>query len=111
MRQQSGFLEHCRCRPLDVLESRLASERGELLAHDAIAQLWFVAEREERLAAACARTRPRDSEHIVDRHERALATTWWPRERAVMAYVAAELRERDEDLRRVRDERPVPGIA
>ena len=76
----------------------------ELLARDLVAQLGLVAEREERLAAARGGTGARDREHLLLGHERALAAPGRPRERAVAADVAAERRQRDEDLRRVRDE-------
>src|SRR5207245_489803 len=54
---------------------------------------------------------PCDVDDFVDRHERTLTATRRARERAVVADVAAELRQRNEDLRRVRDERPVSGLA
>ena len=105
VRQQPRLLEHRLARRAEVLERRRAAELGELLARGAVAQLGLVAEREERLAAARRRARPRDREHLVDRHVRALAAPRRLRERAVVADVAAELRQRDEDLRAVGDER------
>ena len=106
VRQQARLLEHEPRAALEVLERRLAAERAQLLARDLVAQLRLVAEREERLVAAGRRARARDREHLLLGHERALAASRRPRERAVAAHVAAERRERDEDLRRVRDERP-----
>ena len=78
----------------------------ELLARDLVAQLGLVAEREERLAATGRGAGARDREHLVLGQVRALAAARRPRERAVAADVAAERRQRDEDLRRVGDERP-----
>ena len=89
----------------EVLDRRLAAERGELLAGDAVAPLRLVAEREQRLAAAGRGARARDLEHLVRRQVRPLAAARRPRERAVVADVPAELRQRDEDLRRVGDDR------
>ena len=88
----------------EVLERRRAAERRKLLARGAVAQLGLVAEGEQRLAAARGRARARDLQHLVDRQVRALAAPRRRRERAVVADVAAELRQRDEHLRRVRDE-------
>ena len=49
---------------------RRAAERRQLVARRAVAQLRLVAEREQRLAAAGPLARPRDLEHLVDRHVR-----------------------------------------
>ena len=111
VREQPGLVEDEPRAALEVLERRLAAERAQLLARDLVAQLGLVAEREERLAAAGRRARARDREHLVLGHERALAAARRARERAVAADVAAERRQRDEDLRRVRDERPAPQRA
>ncbi len=85
------------------------AERGELLARRAVAQLGLVAEREEGLAAAGLLARAREREHLVDRQVGPLAAARRPRERAVVADVAAELRQRDEDLRAVGHERSRAG--
>ena len=106
VRQQSRLLEHEPGAALEVLERRLAAERSELLARDLVAQLGLVAEREERFVAAGRRAGARDREHLVLGHECPLAAARWARERAVAANVTAQRRERDEDLRRVGDERP-----
>ena len=107
VREQAGLVENGLGRPRQVLERRLAAQLGKLLPGDPVAQLRLVAEREERLVAAGRRARPRDRQHLVDRHEGALAAPRRPGERAVVADVPAELRQRDEHLRRVGDERPV----
>jgi len=108
MRQQTRLLEHPPRAAPEVLERRLAAELGELLARDPIARLRAVAEGEERLGAARLRARPRDGQHLVLGEVRALAAPRRPRKGAVAADVAAERRQRDEDLRRVGDERPDP---
>ena len=96
--------------PLQVLDRRRAPERCELLARRPVAELGLVPEREERLVAAGLGALARDGEHLVGAHVGALAAARGLRERAVVADVAAELRQRDEDLRRVGDE-PVHGKA
>ena len=80
-------------------------ERRELLARGPVAPLRLVAEREQRLLAARlgARARDRRAPRPAVRYARS-PRFGGRRERAVVADVAAELRQRDEDLRRVRDE-------
>ena len=104
VRQEPGLGEHELGHARQVLDRRLAAERGQLLARGAVAELGLVAEREERLVAAGLGACARDREHLVGRHERALAAPRRLRERAVVADVAAELRQRDEDLRGVGDD-------
>src|SRR5437899_1187080 len=105
-----GFLEDGRGSAGEVLERRLAAERGELLARDAVAELGLVAEREERLVAAGSGAGAGDRQHLVEREVGTLAPPRGPGEGAVVADVAAERRERDEDLGRVRDEGAVPVL-
>jgi hypothetical protein len=108
VRQQAGVVQdETRC-PLQVLERRVAAELGQLFARDAIAQLRLVPEREQRLVATRLGSRSRDVEHLLFRQERPLPAPRRPSERAVAADVAAQLRQRDENLRRVRDECAVP---
>ena len=108
VRQQPRLLEHEPRAPLEVLERRLTTERPELLARDLVAQLRLVAEREERFVAAGGRTGARDREHLVLGHESPLAALRRARECAIPADVAAQGRKRDEDLRRVCDQRAGP---
>ncbi len=113
VRKQPGLLQDEASAALEVLESRLAAERAELLARGLVAELGLVAEREERLAAAGGSASARDLQHLFLGHERPLAAPRRACERAVAADVAAERRQRDEDLRRVGDERPAtqsPGL-
>ena len=111
MRQETRLLEHGPRCSLEILERRRAPQPGELLTRRAVAQLRLVAQREQRLVATGRRTRARDREHFVDRHVRPLPAPRRARERAVVADVPAELRQRDEDLRRIRDERPGSSLA
>ena len=108
VRQEAGLLEDELRAPREVLERRLAAERTQLIARDLVAQLGLVPEREERFATACSRAGARDRQHFVLGKERSLAASRRPRERAVAANVSAERRQRDEDLRRVRDEEAEP---
>ena len=108
VRQQAGLLEDELRDAAEVLDRRLAAERRELGPRDLVAQLRLVAEREERLRAAGRRAGARDREHLGLGQVRPLAAPWRARERAVAADVAAERRQRDEDLRRVGDEPASP---
>src|SRR5262249_24082755 len=95
----------------EIFERRLAAEGGELIARGAVPELGLVAEGEERLGAARGGARARDREHLVLGQVGALAAARRPGEGAVVADVAAELRQRDEDLRRVGDDGAGAGRA
>ena len=109
MREETGLLQDEPGAALEVLDRRLAAELRELVPRRAVAELRLVAEGEERLAAAGGRARPGDLEHLFLGHVRPLAAPRRPREGAVVADVPAELRQRDEDLRRVGDACAVPA--
>jgi hypothetical protein len=111
VRQQPRLVEDGGGGALQVVERRRTAERGELVTCGAIAQLRLVAEREQRLTATRRGPGTCNGEHLVDREVRTLAPTRRPRERAVVADVPAQLRERDEDLGRERDETAVPLVA
>jgi hypothetical protein len=110
VRQESRLLEDEARAPGEVLERRAASERRQLLPRDSVAPLRLVPEREERLVTPRSDPRPSHVEDLVLAQVRTLAAPRRLRERAVMADVAAELRQRDEDLGRVRHERAVALI-
>ena len=113
VRQEPGLLEDEPRAAREVLERRLAAELAELVARDLVSELRLVPEREERLAAAGGGAGARDVQHLFFGHVRALAPPRRPREGAVAADVAAERRQRDEDLGRVGDEAPraqPPGL-
>ncbi len=111
VRQKPGLVEHEPRAALEVLERRRAAARRELLARHLVTQLRLVAEREQRLGAAGRRPCSCDREHLALGQERALAAPRRPGERAVPADVAAERRQRDEDLRRVGDASRVGSLA
>ena len=94
-----------------IRDRRLVSELGQFLARHLVAQLGLVPEREEGLRAARRRPRPRKLQHLVDAHVGAFAALGRLRERAVVADVAAELRQRNEDVARVGDDVVVGLIA
>ena len=74
------------------------AEGRQLLARDLVAQLRLVAEGEQRFLAARGGAGARDGQHLVPRHVGALSFAGRVREGAVMADVAAELGQRNEDL-------------
>src|SRR5262249_41751353 len=110
-RAQTGRLEHEPGAARQVFERGRAPERSELLPGDAIAELGLVTEREKRLAAPCRRPGTREVGHLFLAHVRPFTAARRARKRAVAADIAAELRQRDEDLRRGRDEPAVAGVA
>src|SRR5207302_3519088 len=106
-REQAGLAEDSLGRAGHVLEGRCAPERRELLAGHAVPPFRFVAEREQRLTTADGGTGTRNGKSLIDRQVRALPTSRRLGEGAVVTDVAAELRQRDEDLRRVGHEAAV----
>ena len=108
VREQARLLEDERRTAREVLDCRVTSERLELLACDSVAQLGLVSKREERLAAARGSASASDRQHLVLGQVRALPPARRAGERAVPADVAAQRRQRYEDLRRVGDERAGP---
>ncbi len=106
VRQQPRLLEDAPRAVREVLERGRETERGELLAGGAVAQLGLVAEREQRLVAARGGARPGDGEHLIDAHVGPCAARRRRREGAVMADITAQMRQRDEHLARVADARP-----
>ena len=109
--EEAGLVQHELRHAGEVLDRRLAPERLELLAGGPVAALGLVAEREEGLVTARRRAGLRDREHLVGGHVGTLAPFRRLRERAVVADVAAELRQRDEDLRREGDDGTVAALA
>ena len=95
-------LEHQLAHLDQVVDRRLVAALGQPLAGDVPLRLGCLAEREQRLVAAGGGARDRDLEHLLGRQERRLQPLRRLRERAVLAAVAAQLRERDEHLRRER---------
>src|SRR5256885_6696108 len=100
--------EHRLSGPTEILECRLASERVELFSGGSVTQLGLVAEGEQRFAAAGRCAGASDVEDLVDAQVCPLASARRAGEGAVVTDVAAELRQRDEDLRRI-GEQPAWG--
>src|SRR6516225_10949658 len=79
-------------------------EPRQLVCGGSIAQLRLVAEREQRLLAARGLPGACNGNHFIDGKIRPLVPARWLGKRTVMADIAAKLRERYEDLARVRDD-------
>ena len=111
VREQARLLDHADGRGPDVLERRAVPAFGEPVARHRVALLRAVAEREQRLLA------PEPPAGLGDRHDllRGQERPFEPGrrlgERAVVAVVAAQHRERDEDLARVGDGAAVSELA
>ena len=110
VRQQSGRVVNPLRDLREIGDGRLVTERQERLARDAVAALRLVAEREQRFVAAGAGAGLSDRDRLVDRQIRRAKIAGRARERAIAADVAAELGQRNEDLRRIGDHRPVAQI-
>ena len=113
MRQQPGFAR-TRLAPLRARYDSVVAwpSAVKLVARLRVAQLRLVAEREQRLLAAGAAPATAIVEHLVDARDTARSPA--PRrmgERAIMADVAAKLRQRNEDLARIGDEVAMRRVA
>ena len=86
-----------------VRHGRRVAERVQLVARLRVAELRLVAQREERFPTARPGAAPRNPDRLVDRQVRTLARPGRLRERAVVADIPAQLRERDKHLARVAD--------
>ena len=75
-----------------------------------VAQFRLVAQGEQRLLAASGFALPDEGQYLVRSHEAATLLARRLGEGAVVAEIAAKLRERDEDFPGVRDEVAVPLI-
>ena len=109
--QEPGFLEHQPRRVDEVFDGGLEAEHGERLARRPVAKLRLVAEGEQRLLAAGGAAGLGDRQNLVGRQIGGDASARRRGKGAVMADVAAEPRQRDEDLARVRDRMAESGIA
>src|SRR6516162_6505470 len=111
VRKQSGLLVD-RARGLrEIRQGRAMSQARELIGGGSVAQLRLVAEREQRLLAACGTTRPRNGKRFVEGQIRPLVLTRRMSKRAVMTNVAAKLGQRNKNLARIRDDGAVGGVA
>ena len=104
VRQQAGLLQHRDRAGAHVLQRGVVAAGLQPLARGGPALLRPVAEGEQRLLAALRRARAGDLQHLVALEERGGQPVRHGGERAVVAAVAAQPGERDEDLARVRDD-------
>ncbi len=102
VRQQAGLLDHPDGDGPEVVQRTAVSARLQPLPGNRVALLRLLAEREERLLAAGLPPGLGDGDHLVRRQEGRLRLGRGLRERAVVADVAAQLRQRDEHLAGVR---------
>src|SRR5262249_27033536 len=111
MRKHPGLLVD-RARGLrEIRQCRAMSEASKLIGGGSVAQLRLVAEGEQCLLAACGLPRPRDGKHFVEGEIRPLALVRRLSKRAVMANVAAKLRQRNKNFAWIRDDGAVGGVA
>ena len=103
VREQSRLLDHADRDRAHVLERRGVAALVEPGARHGVPVLGPVAEREQRLLAPRPPPRLGDRDDLVGRQVGRVDARGRLRERAVVAAVAAEHRERDEDLARVGD--------
>ena len=109
--QEAGPREHEPGDFAEVGQRRRVAERRELVAGDTVAALGLVAEGEERLGASRRPPGLGDGEDILGRQVGALAPPRRMGEGAVVADVAAELGQRDEDLPRIGHDRAEALVA
>ena len=98
MRQQPGLLDHADRGRANVLERGAVTTFLEPGSRDRVPLLRPVPQREQRFLAAEAPPCLGDRHDLLGRQERTLELGRWLGERAVMAVVATQHRERDEDL-------------
>ena len=111
VRQQAGLLEHQPRAFFEIIERGGVAERGERVARGGVAALGLIAEREQGFLAAGRGTGPRDRQHLVAGKIGGVRFRRRLREGAVVAHVAAQLGERNEDLLRKRNVDAMAGKA
>ncbi len=111
MREQAGLGEHGLGHLGEIGERRGMPQPVEFLARHAIAQLRLVAEGEQGLLAAGLLAGAGDGEDLLAREERLHILLRRVGEGAVVADVAAELGQRNEDLARIGHRAAVEGVA
>ena len=111
VRQQPRLLDHPDGDRADVVQRRRVPALGEPLARDLVPVLRPVAEREQRLLAAEPAPALGDRDRLLRRQERCVEAGGGLGERAVVAVIPAEHRERHEDFARVGDRPAVPQLA
>ncbi len=111
MRQEAGLAQHQFRHRGKIGEGRLVAEMRQRLARRGVAQLGLVAQGEERLMAAGARPGTGDRQHLIGVEVSGLAAARRVGEGAIVADVAAQLGQRDEDFARIGDEAAMPRVA
>ena len=109
--QEAGFPQHQGGRRPHVIERRGMAERRERRARRRVTEFRLVAEREQRFGAAGGGAGAGNAENLFGRHIGRCAAARRLREGAVVATVAAEMRERNEHLARIGHDGAVAGIA
>ena len=102
--------------PAESIESEINKRlqqlaRSQRLPGCAIAQLRLFPEGEKRFLATLARALPAEFQHVLNCHVGLIDFLRGARECAVVADIAAEVRERNEHFARVRDHVAVAAVA
>ena len=111
VRQQPGLAQRERAHRLEIVDRGFVSERIQSLAGGAIAQLWLVAQCEQRLRAAGGRSSAGDRKHFVGGKIGGPSGARALGEGAIVADIAAKMGERDEHFARIRDVAAMPVVA
>ena len=111
VRQEPGLLDHPDRDRAHVVERGRVAARRQPLAGDRVAVLGPVAQGEQRLLAALPPAGLGDRDDLLRREEGRVELGRRLGERAVVAVVAAEHGERDEDLARIGDDLAVAEVA
>ncbi len=98
VRQQAGLAQHEAAHGREILDRGLVAERRQRLTRRGVAQLGLIAQGEQRLGAARRGAGAGNGEDLVRREIGRLASLRPLRESAVVADVAAEVGQRNEDL-------------
>jgi hypothetical protein len=104
--EKTGFVEYQLRHRVHVVNRAVVAVVAQPLACHLVAQFGTFAEGEESLVAALLGALSGDVQDLLGREIRVLQSSGWLGESAVTAGVAAQHRERDEDLRRIGDTRP-----
>ena len=111
VRQQSALVQYELAHAREILHRAGGAERIERPPRRLVFELGLVAEREQRFGAAGFAPGVRDGQHLVRREIGAGPAPGPLHEGAIAAGVAAEPRQRDEDLARIGDDAVVTFIA
>ncbi len=111
VRQQACLAQHQAAHRRQIFDRGLVTQRRQRIARRLVAQLRLVAQGEQRLGAARRLTGTGDGEDLLRRQVGRLAGPRPLGKGTVVADVAAQVRQRNEDLARVRDQPAVAAIA